>query len=84
MNRKAMIEDVCDYILSQDHEWEDMILEMMGEIKDGFKRQDVKQTGRNRIWYVATCLLYGKREAEKGLTEAYREALGALKQKGKQ
>jgi hypothetical protein len=75
MNRKAMIESVCDYVLSQDHERENLIDEMAREVADGATKEQIYWMRENSIYYSACVLVYGKREANKMYRECIKEAM---------
>jgi hypothetical protein len=81
MNRKAHIEQVCSYILDQDHEYDNVVDDLEFEIRRDktIKSNDLRDHARCRTWYSALLLAYGKREAEKKVTEAIKEAKAALK-----
>ena len=78
MNRKAMIERICDYVLDQDHERENTIEDMTECIKSGDYKKDVIERHKDFGYYLACVMKHGKREANKLLNECYREAVEAL------
>jgi hypothetical protein len=75
MNRKAMIESICDYVLSQDHERENDIENLVDDLKSGMTAKELYGMRENRIYYCACVLLYGKREANKMYRECIQEAM---------
>lgn len=81
MNRKAHIEQVCSYILDQDHEYDNVVDDLEFEIRrdKNIKSSDLRNHARCRTWYSALLLAYGKREAEKKVTEAIKEAKAGAK-----
>ncbi len=74
-----MIESVCDYVLSQDHERDATIEVMIGDIKHSTLKWQVIDDAKNMIYYQAMWLQYGKREANKALNECYKEARALCK-----
>jgi hypothetical protein len=75
MNRKDMVWSVCDYVLSQDHEREDLIDEMVREVSEGATKEQIYSVRENSIYYRACVLAYGKREANKMYRECIKEAM---------
>jgi hypothetical protein len=76
MNRKAMIESICDYVLSQDHEREDLIGNMIYWMThENYNKKFCLEAAVNYPYYKAYCLLYGKRQAMKEIRQCYKEAL---------
>jgi anaerobic ribonucleoside-triphosphate reductase len=86
MNKKAMIEEVVQYILDQDHEREDLIDRIAEDAKE-FKRQgmnikrikvELYAMRENSIYWVAKYLSQGKRYANNSYRGCIIEALEKL------
>lgn len=75
MNHKARIYQLCDYILSQDHE-RDYIASILNSCLKTHTRKELRQEAENSVWYSAMVLLYGRAEARKEVTELINEIKG--------
>jgi hypothetical protein len=86
MNKKAMIEEVCQYVLDQKHEREDLIDRMYHNAKEWQKdgsskaqiRAELKDQAPNSIFYIAMVLAHGKRAANQSYRGCIIEALEKL------
>ena len=86
MNKKAMIEEVCQYVLDQSHEREDLIDRMYQDAKEWQKdgtskaliRAELKDQAPNSIFYIAMVLAHGKRAANQAYRGCIIEALEKL------
>ena len=86
MNKKAMIEEVCQYVLDQQHERHDLIDRMYHDAKEWQKdgsskaqiRAELKSQATNHIFYIAMTLAHGKRAANQSYRNCITEALEKL------
>jgi len=74
MKNREHIEAVCSYILDQDHEYENVVTSLIEDSDDTTTRKEKREYARAFTWYSAMLLAYGKREAEKAVTQAIQEA----------
>jgi len=66
--------NLADYVLSQDHEREDLIDRLIRDYRDEpFNRKDVRDVISSSIWAAACRVTYGKRETMKMTTEMIKE-----------
>ena len=71
MNKRQMAIECASYILSQDHEREELLDRIS---KNTFENEVACKTyAKSSIWYIAIALAYGKLEANKELTELLKE-----------
>lgn len=73
-----MIESICHYVLSQDHERENTIENMIGNYDfdpPNVIKKRLWNERFNHIYYSACVLRYGKREANKMYRECIKEAM---------
>jgi hypothetical protein len=71
MNKRNMAIECASYILSQDHEREDLIERIYNETFENNKSRIM--WAKNSIWYIAMSLAYGKREANLELKQLLKE-----------
>jgi hypothetical protein len=65
---KANTYRMCDYILSGDHEKNDLI-RILEENKDGASRSDLREIAEEHIFFIAYRSLWGRGAARKEITE---------------
>jgi len=86
MNKKAMIEEVCQYVLDQQHERYDLIGRLADNAKDwhkdGMTKKAVKDMlisqRENSIFYIAMYLAHGRRLAAQSYRSCVAEAMEKL------
>ena len=72
-NKKLHISKLADYILSQDHERDNLIEAIENEFDKNSGKREIRLTIEESIWYSAMMLAYGRYEARKETTQLMKE-----------
>lgn len=89
MNKQYMINQVCQYVLDQDHEREDLESRLCDEgvslMRDHYTIKQVRETlytqRTDSIWYLAIYLADGAKEANKAYRGLIAEVVDYLRKR---
>lgn len=72
--KKANVYRLCDYVLGSNFEYDGCCGYVQDCFSSGMSRKEVRENMKDHIWYIASEMLNGKREAGKALTEMINDA----------
>lgn len=93
MNKQYMINQICQYVLDQNHEREDLFVDMINDTREMFydPQTSIKQIREtlyaqrtNSIWYLAIYLADGAKEANKAYRGMIAESIEYIRNKHKE